>query len=106
MIRKKIIGILKGEFLVGENALKNWKIYGSILLFFMVIIFMGHRYDKKVLYIVKIKKELREKRSELIDISSTLQKKKMESTVRKDVKAMGLFSSLSPPKIILIKDKI
>ncbi|WP_340200145.1 FtsL-like putative cell division protein [Ascidiimonas sp. W6] len=101
-MKKNVIALLKGKFLISNDSVKNWKfiLFASVLA--VVMIASSHSVDKKVLEIARLNEEVKELRSEFIDTRFQLQKQKLESTVTSKVKEKGLAPSLVPPKKIKI----
>jgi hypothetical protein len=95
--KQKFYNILKGKFLVDEDAKKNW---GLILFLTVLALFMissSHRIDKKVQKIAELNKEKRELRAHFVATKSDLMKLKMESSISIKMKEIGLFASQTPP---------
>lgn len=105
-MKNKIYNILKGKFLINEDAFKNWKFIIFLSLLALVMISSAHSADRKVHQIAKLNNEVKELRSEFVDMRSKLMKVKMESKVVAQMKKKGLNPSTNPPqKIIIIADK-
>ncbi len=102
-MKKGILDILKGTFLVSGDAPKNWLfiIYASFLA--AVMISSSHSADRKVHRIAALNEEVRELRSKFVDARSDVQQLKLESTITKTVQEKGLFPSETPPKKIRVK---
>ncbi len=101
-----IYHILKGRFLISDDAFKNWKFIIFLSLLAIVMISSAHSADRKVHKIAKINNEVKELRSEFVDVRSRLMKVKMESKVVAQMQAKGLKPSENPPqKIIISKQK-
>ena len=66
----------------------------------------SHSADKKVHEITALNEEVKELRSEFVDVRSDMQKLKLESTVRGIVEKNGLYPSEEPPKQILVKSHV
>lgn len=101
-MKKSLYDLLKGKFLIHENAFKNWKFIIFISFLVLVMIASAHRADKKVHQITKLNNQVKELRSEFVDNRSKLMKVKMESKVIKKLKDRGLEPSSTPPKKIII----
>jgi len=101
-MKKNLIDILKGKFLVSDDSIKNWRfiLFSSMLA--VIMIASSHSVDRKVLKIADLNSEVKELRSEFVDTRSRLQKLKLESTVSYRVKEKGLEPSVTPPKKIKI----
>ncbi|MEH6681397.1 MAG: FtsL-like putative cell division protein [Sediminicola sp.] len=102
-MRKGILDILKGKFLVSGDAPKNWLfiIFASFLA--TVMIASSHSADSKVHRIAALNEEVRELRSEFVDVRSDLQGLKLESTILGTLEEAGLFPSETPPNKIIVK---
>ena len=98
-----LLNILKGKFLVSGDAPKNWSfiIFASFLA--AVMIGSSHSADKKVHQIAALNEEVKELRSEFVDVHKDIQKRKLESTVAQSLEQKGLYPSETPPKKIRIK---
>lgn len=104
-MRKRLLDILKGKFLVSGDAPKNWLfiVFASFLA--TVMIASSHSADGKVHRIAALNEEVKELKNEYVDVRSDLQGLKLESTITKIVKEEGLFPSEAPPKKIMVKSK-
>ena len=98
-----ILNILRGKFLISGDAPKNWLfiIFTSFLA--TVMIGSSHSADKKVHQLAALNEEVKELRSEFVDVRSDMQHLKLESTVKQIVEEKGLFPSEVPPKQIKVK---
>ncbi len=105
-VKKGILDILKGKFLVSGDAPKNWLfiIFASFLA--AVMISSSHSADRKVHRIAALNEEVRELRSEFVDARSDVQQLKLESTITKTVAEKGLYPSETPPNKIKVKSLI
>ncbi|MBT8284746.1 MAG: S-adenosyl-methyltransferase [Flavobacteriaceae bacterium] len=102
-MKKGIVSILKGKFLVSGDAPKNWLflVFASFLA--TVMISSSHSADRKVHQLAALNEEVKELRSQFVEIRSDVQKLKLESTVRLTVADKGLLPSETPPKKIKVK---
>ena len=100
-----ILNILKGKFLISGDAPKNWLfiIFTSFLA--TVMIGSSHAADKKVHQIAALNEEVKELRSEFVDIRSDMQQLRLESSVLHSVASKGLYPSEVPPKQIKVIKK-
>ena len=104
-MRNKLLNILKGRFLVDDDAFKNWRFIGFSVLLLLVMIASSHHTEKKVFLIGDLDKKVKELRSEYVDLRSQLMKLKMESKVIVKMHKRGLKSSSVPPKKIKVISK-
>lgn len=94
--------ILKGKFLVDEDAKKNWGFIVFLTGLALLMITSSHQIDKKVQKIAQLNKEKRELRSQFVATKSDLMKLKMESSISKKLEENGLFVSQTPPHKIKV----
>ena len=102
-MKKNIYNILKGTFLVSDDAFKNWRFILFISGLAIVMIASSHSADKKVYEIARLKNEVKEMRSAFVDGRSKLMMLKMESHVVKVMLEKGLVVSENPPQKIRVK---
>ena len=76
-----ILSILNFEFLIKDNAFKNWRIILYVLMLSVVMIASGHSTDKKIFQIASLNEEIRLLKSEFIDQRTNLMKLKMETKI-------------------------
>ena len=105
-MRKGILDILRGKFLISGDAPKNWLfiIFASALA--TVMIASSHSADSKVHRIAALNDEVRELRSEFVDFRANVQRLKLESSILKSVEDDGLFPSETPPKKIIVNSSV
>ncbi len=104
-VKKNIYDILKGSFLTNESSFENWKMLVFVVGLLLVMISSSHSADAKVVKIAKLNKEKRRLRAENVDTSTRLMRIKLESSIKKKVKNLGLKSSEKPPKKIKVTVK-
>jgi len=104
-LKNKLLGILKGRFLIDDDAIKTWRFIGFSVVLLLIMIASSHHAEKKVFAIGDLDSSVKELRSEYVDLRSQLMKLKMESKVAEKMKARGLRSSEVPPKKIKVLTK-
>ena len=106
-IKEEFVKLFKADFLIGAHAMRNWAVILFVLFIGIIMIYSGHLIDQKIYAIAKLEGEVKELRSEFVDVRSRLQKVKLESTILSSLKDTGLKQSLTPPKKIkeLVKDE-
>jgi hypothetical protein len=104
-IKKNIYNILKGNFLISDDALKTWQFLVFIVVLMLLMISSAHYSDKQVLEIAKLNKEIKELKAEFVDTRSIAMKIKLESNIKKKVEILGLKPSENPPEIIKVISK-
>ena len=105
MVKKGLLDILKGKFLVSGDAPKNWLfiVFASFLA--TVMIGSSHSADKKVHQIAALNEEVKELRNEFVDVHSDVQQLKLESKITEILQVDELYPSNVPPKKIKVKSK-
>lgn len=103
-MKNGLLNILKGKFLVSDDAPKHWLFILFVSFLATVMIGSSHSADKKVHQIAALNEEVKELRSEFVDVRSDVQKLKLESTIMDIVAEKGLFPPVvPPPKQIKVK---
>lgn len=102
-MKNGLLDILKGKFLVSDEAPKNWLfiLFASFLA--TVMIGSSHSADRKVHQIAALNEQVRELRSEFVDVRSDVQKLRLESKITEIVERDELYPSENPPKKIKVK---
>jgi type II secretory pathway component PulL len=103
-IKQRVYDLLKGKFLVDEDAPKTWRLLIFLAILALIMIASSHSVDKKVQKIAQLDKERRELRSRHVETKSNLMKLKMESSITKKLAEKGLYISENPPQKIKIKE--
>ncbi|MGD0709799.1 MAG: FtsL-like putative cell division protein [Bacteroidales bacterium] len=104
-ILKGLQSVMDGTILTKDTAIKSLPFV--FFLAFIAILYIANSYyaEKKIIQIEKIKKELKELRSESIENKSKLMLCSRQSEVFKRIAPFGLKESVVPPhKIIAIND--
>ena len=97
--------LLRGKFLVSDDAFKNWRYIIVISILAIIMIASSHSADRKVYEIAKLNEEVKELRSLMFDGRAKLMKMRMESTIIDKVKEKGIvISEIPPQKIIVTSD--
>lgn len=104
-MKKGIINILKGKFLVNDDAFKNWRMILFISSLALIMIASSHSADKKVHKIARLNNEAKDLRSAFVDGRKKLMELKKESMVELKMKEKGLNLSEIPPTKIKVKSQ-
>lgn len=102
-MKNNLYNILKGTFLVSDDAFKSWRFIIFLSVLAIVMIASSHSADKKVHEIARLDNEVKEMRSAFVDTRSVRQKLEMESTIINKVEGKGIKVSLVPVKKIKVK---
>ena len=102
-MKQGIYALLKGRFLISDDAMKNWRFILFCTLLAIIMIAFSHNAEKKVHQIARTSKEVKELRSEFVDTRKRLMQLKMESTIINRVSALGIKTSETPPQKLVIK---
>ena len=101
-MKKGLLDILKGRFLVSGDAPKNWRFLLFASLLAVVMISSSHQADQKVHKIDDLQEEVRALRSEFFAKRRAVQQLKMESSLTEKVAQNGLLPSPNPPQKIIV----
>ena len=104
-MKKSIYDILKGKFLVSDDAFNNWRFILFCTLLAILMIGSSHSAERKVHEIARLNEEVRELRSEFVDRRSNLMRIKMESTISRKMVHRGIKASDVPPTKIIIREE-
>lgn len=102
-VLKGIHSVIDGTILTRESVLKGLPFLFYIA--FLAVLYIGNAFyaEKKVMQIEKIKKELKELRTESISVKSNLMYLSKQSEVIKRISPFGVKESLIPPYKIFVK---
>ena len=101
-MKQNFYNIIKGKFLVSDDALKNWRFIIFLSVLALIMIGSSHTADKKVHRIAKLSNDVKELKSEYLDIRKKLMQTKMESKITAAMLQRGLMPSETPPQKIRI----
>ena len=105
-MKQTIYDILKGKFLIADDAIKNWKMLLFLSFLAIVMIASSHSAESKVHEIARLNDEVRELRTHFVDGRSELMRLKMESSVKARIKNIGIGPAGVPPKKIIVKNTL
>lgn len=103
-LKRGVIDFLSGNFLAGENVVRNLPFMFFLALLALIYIANGYVAEGTVRDINKLSNEMKELRSEYITTQSELMYTTKQSELIKilNLKEMGLIESFEPPKKIVI----
>ncbi|AWU43793.1 hypothetical protein DM815_01935 [Blattabacterium sp. (Cryptocercus kyebangensis)] len=97
--------ILKGKFLVKEDAYRSWNFIIFITILSLISITSSHMMDRKIRKITNISEEIKELKSEYADIHSQCLKMQLFSVLNKLGNINGLKHLEEPPYELILVDK-
>ncbi|TPN85843.1 FtsL-like putative cell division protein [Aquimarina algicola] len=103
-MKKAIYDILKGKFLIADDAIKNWRMLLFLSFLAIIMIASSHNAESKVHEIARLNDEVRELRTRFVDGKTELMKLKMESSIIKKMEKKGLKRPEKPPRKIIVKN--
>lgn len=104
-MKKGFYNLLKGKFLISDDAFKNWRFIFFLSALSLIVIASSHRADKKVYRIAQLNNEVKEIKSEFADVRMIFMQAKMETKIISDMAKNGLVPSETPPQKIIITKK-
>ena len=104
-MKKNFYNIVKGKFLVSDDAFKNWRFIIFMSVLALIMIASSHSADKKVHRIAQLNNQVKELKSEYVDVRMRLMQTKMESKIITAMAKRGLEPSVTPPQKIRITTK-
>ncbi|MEX0275025.1 MAG: FtsL-like putative cell division protein [Flavobacteriaceae bacterium] len=102
-MKQGVFNVLKGKFLVSDDAPKNWTFIIFVSFLATIMIGSSHNADKKVHQIAAMSEEVKELRSEFLDLHKEVQRLKLESKIAHTLEPKGIYPSENPPKKIRVK---
>lgn len=103
-MKQTIYDILKGKFLIADDAMKNWRMLLFLSFLAIIMIASSHNAESKVHQIAKLNDEVRELRSQFVDGRTELMQLKMESSVIEKMIKKGIKRPTTPPMKIIVKN--
>ncbi|GAA3512918.1 hypothetical protein GCM10022393_28420 [Aquimarina addita] len=103
-MKQKIYDILKGKFLIADDAMKNWRMLLFLSFLAIIMIASSHNAESKVHEIAKLSNEVRELRTQFVDGRTELMQLKMESSVMEKMIKKGIKRPTQPPQKIIVKN--
>jgi len=104
-MKKNFYNIIKGRFLVSDDALKNWRFIIFLSVLALVMIGSSHSADGKVHEIAALSNQVKELKSEYVDMRMRLMQVKMESRIISNMEQKGLLPSETPPQKIITEQQ-
>ena len=102
---KRFLYLLKMEFLINDEAFRNWRLIIYLSILALTMIASGHSADRKIFKIAQLNDKLKMLKSEFIERRTDLMNLKMETKITKELQPMGIGPAKTPPiKIIIGKD--
>ncbi len=103
-MKQTIYDILKGKFLIADDAMKNWRMLLFLSFLAIVMIASSHNAESKVHEIARLNNEVRELRTQFVDGKTELMRLKMESSIIRKMTQKGLKRPARPPQKIIVKN--
>lgn len=101
---KKLLSILRMEFLVNDVAFKNWRMILFLSVLSLVMIASGHAADRKIFQIAQLNDDIKMLKSEFVEQRTALMNLKMETKIMKQLRPLGIGPAKTPPFKIIVKE--
>ena len=102
---KKLLSILRMEFLVNDYAFKNWRVILFLSLLSLIMIASGHAADRKIFQIAQLNDDLKMLKSKFVEQRTALMNLKMETKIMKELGPLGIGPAKTPPIKIVVKQE-
>jgi len=99
---KKLLSILRMEFLVNDDAFKNWRVILFLSLLSLIMLASGHAADRKIFQIAQLNDDLKMLKSEFVEQRTALMNLKMETKIMKELRPLGIGPAKTPPIKIIV----
>lgn len=93
----QLLAFLNIEFLIKDDALRNWRILLFVSFLAIVIIASGHSADRKIFEIAQLNSDIKEIKSEFVETRAQLMRLKMETRITKKLAEKGIGPAGTPP---------
>ena len=100
---KQLLAFLNIEFLIKDDALKNWRMLLFLSFLALVVIASGHSADKKIYDIAQLNSEIKESKSEFVETRANLMRLKMETRIVERLAEKGIGQATAPPIKLKVK---
>ena len=101
---KKLLSILRMEFLVNDVAFKNWRMILFLSVLSLVMIASGHEADRKIFQIAQLNDDIKMLKSEFVEQRTALMNLKMETKIMKELSPLGIGPADTPPIKLKVKE--
>ncbi len=101
----RLLSLLNINFLIKDNAFKNWRMILFLSGLALFIISNGHQADKKIFEIARLNDELREMKSQFVEKRAYLMELKMESRIIETLQNKGISPAKNPPIQLVVQSK-
>lgn len=101
---KKLLSILRMEFLVNDVAFKNWRMILFLSVLSLIMIASGHEADRKIFQIAQLNDDIKMLKSEFVEQRTALMNLKMETKIMKQLRPLGIGPAKTPPIKIIVKE--
>lgn len=102
---KKLLSILNIEFLIRDNAFKNWRMILFLSVLALIMIASGHSADRKIFKIAALNTEIKTLKSDFIELKKQLLFLRKETNITRVLGRKGLGPAKTPPIKIVIVDE-
>lgn len=100
---KKLLSILRMEFLVNDDAFKNWRVILFLSVLSLIMIASGHAADRKIFQIAQLNDDIKMLKSQFVEQRTVLMNLKMETKIMKELQPLGIGPAKTPPIKIIVK---
>jgi len=93
----RLRSILNIEFLIKEDAFRNWRMILFVFVLAIIMISSGHSADRKIFKIAALNSNIRLLKSDFIEGKKVLMVLKKETTVTQLLAEKGIGPAATPP---------
>lgn len=94
--------ILKGDFLVKEDAYKSWKFLLFLTSLALISVTSSHMMDGQIRELSLLYEQLKEFKSERAELQAELTKNQFDPSLRRKARILGFEDASEPPFELLI----
>lgn len=101
-MKRGLLEILRGSFLVQEGATKNWRFILFVFFLAGLMIAASHRVDQKVMHIASLNSEIQDLKSRFAETRTQAMHIRLETEIKRKLSPRGFVTSATPPTKIII----
>ena len=94
---RKLLSILRMDFLVNDYDFKNWRVILFLSLLSLIMIASGLAAERMIFQIAQVSDDLKMLKSEFVEQRTALMNLKMETKVMKELGPLGIGPAKTPP---------
>ena len=101
-MKRGLLEILRGSFLVQEGATRNWRFIVFVFFLAGLMIAASHSVDGKVMQIATLNNEIQDLKSRFAETRTRAMHVRLETEIKRNLAQRGFVTSNTPPTKITV----